>query len=134
MPKPVSELPETKVDPSPELERRTRRRFSTEYKLRIIAKADACRHGELGELLRREKLYSSQLAQWRRELAEGGANRLGKSAPGPAPYKTAGQRENERLVRENARLTRKLEIANDCLALQKKALSMLDRASSGNDV
>lgn len=71
MPEPVSELPETKVVPSPELERRPRRRFSTEYKLRIIAKADACRHGELGELLRRENLYSSQLAQWRRELGRG---------------------------------------------------------------
>lgn len=134
MPKGPSELPEAKVEPLPELERRTRRRFSTEYKLKIIAKADACRHGELGELLRREKLYSSQLAQWRRELAEGGAERLGKSAPGPASARTPAQRENERLVRENARLTRKLEIAKDCLALQKKALSMLDRASSGNDV
>ncbi|EQD31469.1 hypothetical protein B2A_03284 [mine drainage metagenome] len=66
-----------------------------------------------GELLRREKLYSSQLAQWRRELAEGGAERLGKRAPGPASARTPAQREHERL-------TRKLEMANDCLALQKK--------------
>ncbi|EQD76558.1 hypothetical protein B1B_01607 [mine drainage metagenome] len=134
MPKGPSQLPEAKVDPLPELERRTRRRFSMEYKLQLIAKADACCHGELGELLRREKLYSSQLAQWRRELAEGGAAGLAKSAPGPASTRTPAQRENARLVRENARLTRKLEIADDCLALQKKALSMLDRASSGNDV
>lgn len=133
MPKPLSELADTRVDPSPELERRTRRRFSTEYKLKIIARADACRHGEVGELLRREHLYGSQLAQWRRELAEGGAQRLAKSAPGPTASKTAGERERERLVKENARLTRKLEIANDCLALQKKALSMLDRANGGND-
>lgn len=133
MPKQASELPDNQVHPSPELEKRTRRRFTMDYKLRIIAEADACRHGEVGELLRREKLYSSQLTQWRRELAEGGAARLGKSAPGPAASKTAAQRENERLAKENARLTRKLEIANDCLALQKKALSMLDRASSGND-
>jgi transposase-like protein len=134
MPKRPSELPQAKVDPSPELERRTRRRFSMEYKLKVIAKADACRHGELGELLRREKLYSSQLAQWRRELAEGGAAKLGKSAPGPVSAKSPAQRENERLARENTRLVRELEIANDCLSLQKKALSMLDRASSGNDV
>lgn len=134
MPKQASQLPEAKVEPSPELERRTRRRFSTEYKLKVIAKAEACRHGEVGELLRRERLYSSQLAQWRRELAEGGVQRLGKSVPGPASARTPAQRENERLVRENARLTRQLEMANDCLALQKKAFSMLDRASSGNDV
>lgn len=134
MPKQPSELPETRVEPSPKLERRTRRRFSTEYKLKIIAEADTCQHGELGELLRREKLYSSQLAQWRREWENGGAAKLGKSAPGPASSRTPAQRENERLVKANARLTRKLAIANDCLALQKKALSMLDHTSNGNDV
>lgn len=133
MPKPIPELPNTQVHPSPKLGRRTRRRFSTEYKLKIIARADACRHGEVGELLRREKLYSSQVAQWRRELAKGGAGSLAKSAPGPASAKTADQRENERLAKENVRLARKLEIAHDCLALQKKALSMLDRASNEND-
>jgi len=133
MPKHASELPDSQVKPLPELEKRTRRRFTMDYKLKIIAQAEACEHGEIGALLRREKLYSSQLAQWRRELAQGGAERLGKSAPGPAVSKTAEQRENARLAKDNARLTRKLEIANDCLTLQKKALSMLDRMSSGND-
>jgi hypothetical protein len=47
-------LPETQVSPAPELEKRTRRRFSTEYKLRIIAKADVCQYGELGAILRGE--------------------------------------------------------------------------------
>jgi transposase-like protein len=100
----------------------------------MIAEADACRRGEIGELLRREKLYGSQLAQWRREFAEGGAEKLGKSAPGPASSKSASERENARLAKENARLVRKLDIANDCLALQKKALSMLERASNENNV
>lgn len=59
MPKPPSELSDHQVTPNPKVEKRTRRHFSTEYKLRILAEADACRHGELGELLRREKLYSS---------------------------------------------------------------------------
>lgn len=68
MPKPPSELPDHLVTPNPKLEQRTRRQFSTEYKLRILAEADACQHGELGELLRREKLYSSQLTTWRKEL------------------------------------------------------------------
>ena len=48
------------VVPDPELvERPRRRRFSAEYKLRIVREADACsRPGEVGALLRREGLYS----------------------------------------------------------------------------
>lgn len=126
MPKPTSDLSNTQVKPDPTLERRTRRRFTTAYKLRIIAEADQCRHGELGALLRRESLYSNQLQTWRRQLAEGGEAALTKSAPGPAPKLTAEQRELDKLRRENARLTRKLQIANGCLDLQKKALEMIE--------
>ena len=64
MPKPASYLPESEVIPPPALEKRTRRVFSTEYKLRILAEAERCARGELGALLRREKLYSAQLQQW----------------------------------------------------------------------
>ncbi len=81
MPKSISERPDTQVIPEPALEKRTRRQFKTEYKLRIIAEADACKRGELGALLRREKLYSSQLSEWRREFAENGVAGLSKSAP-----------------------------------------------------
>jgi len=134
MPKPVElNLPRREVTPDPQVEKRTRRSFSAEYKLRIIAEADQCRHGELGALLRRENLYSNQLQAWRRQLAEGGEQALSKSAPGPKPKFTPEQREIEKLRRENARLTRKLEIANGCLGLQKKALAMLDQVQNGND-
>ncbi len=133
MPKSLSERPATQVTPEPALEKRTRRQFRAEYKLRIIAEADACKHGELGALLRREKLYSSQLTDWRREFAENGVAGLSKSAPGPAASRTPEQRRIEQLEKENDRLNRKLEIANDCLDLQKKALSMLDRLSNGKD-
>ena len=68
MPKPATPA-DPKVEPNPVLEKRSRRTFTTEYKLSIIQQADACQHGELGELLRREKLYSNQLQQWRRELS-----------------------------------------------------------------
>ncbi|MCF6282579.1 MAG: transposase [Candidatus Polarisedimenticolaceae bacterium] len=133
MPKSASELTNSQITPDPSLEKRSRRQFSTEYKLRIIAQAEACKHGELGALLRKEKLYSNQLASWRREYAEQGVEGLNKSAPGPAASKTPEQRQNEQLRKENARLTRKLDIANDCLELQKKALSMLDHLRSGSD-
>ncbi len=134
MPKPYSDLLNTQVTPKPALEKRTRRQFKPEYKLRIMAEADACQHGELGALLRREKLYSNQLSVWRREYAQNGVAGLTKSAPGPAPSKTPDQHRIAQLEKENNRLNRKLGIANDCLDLQKKALSMLDRLRSGKDV
>ncbi len=62
-------------EPSPSsevLEKPVRRRFTVEYKARILAEADACTQpGVLGELLRREGLYSSHLATWRRQRDEG---------------------------------------------------------------
>jgi len=67
MPKSALVLPVSQVTPEPSLEKRTRRRFMADYKLHILAEADACQHGELGALLRREKLYSNQLCAWRRE-------------------------------------------------------------------
>lgn len=88
--------------------------------------ADACQHGELGALLRREKLYSNQLQQWRREQAEHGLDGLQKSAPGPAAKKTAEQKRIELLEKEIQRLRKQLEVKDGCLMLQKKALDLLD--------
>lgn len=134
MPKPShNDLPNSQVTPDPKLERRTRRDFSVEYKLEMIAKADACKHGELGPLLRREGLYSSQLKKWREELNNGGVERLSKSAPGPKSRITPEQRELEQLRRENKRLARELAISQGCLSLQKKALEMLDLHSNGEE-
>ena len=104
-----------------------------EYKLQVLAEADACRHGELGAMLRREQLYSNQLQQWRREFAADGVRGLGKTAPGPAPSRTPEQRRIAELEKANARLTRKLQVAEDCLGLQKELLSMLELANTGND-
>ena len=135
MPKPVSEqLPQSKVTPDPKLEKRGRREFSPEYKLKIIALADACAHGELGPLLRKEGLYNGQLKQWREELENNGVAGLSKSAPGPQSKTTADQREIEKLRKQVAQLNTKLDIANGCLDLQKKALAMLDLTNSGKDL
>lgn len=84
MPKPVIPV-DPKVEPVPALEKRVPSSFTSEYKLSILQQADACKHGEIGKLLRREKLYSNQLQQWRRELAEQGVDGLKKSALGPVP-------------------------------------------------
>src|SRR2546426_5194304 len=71
----------------PEIEvtaKATRRRFTVEYKRKIVREADACKTpGAVGALLRREGLYSSHLTTWRGGGGEGGAGRGGE-APGAA--------------------------------------------------
>ncbi|WP_068978926.1 MULTISPECIES: transposase [Aeromonas] len=131
MPKPDTSA-NAKVEPKPELEKRVRRVFTAEYKLSILQQADACQHGEIGALLRREKLYSNQLQQWRREQAEHGLDGLQKSAPGPTAKKTAEQKRIEQLEKENKRLRKQIEVKDGCLMLQKKALAMLDSFEESN--
>jgi len=122
MPKAPSELPEAQVSPDPKQEKRTRRTFTTEYKLKIIAEADQCKRGEVGELLRREALYSGQVNQWRRDLVSGDTEGLAKSTPGPASKKTPEQRRIEQLEQENAKLNKRLQTAEACIDMTKKKL------------
>ena len=90
----------------------TRRRFTAAYKLSIVEQADACRTpGEIGELLRREELYSSHLSSWRKAAREGSLRGLAKKR-GPRP--SDGKREARKvrkLERENARLREELRKA-----------------------
>ncbi len=54
-----------------------RRRFTTEYKLRVVRAADACsRPGEVGALLCREGLYSPMLCEWRKQRKAGSLEAL----------------------------------------------------------
>jgi len=133
MPKPESQIPDNHILPDSQLEKRTRRRFSTEYKRRILAKADQCAHGELGPLLRRENLYSNQLRDWRKQLEAGGEAALSKSAPGPKASKTPDQKRIEQLEKELTKTQHRLRVTEDCVDLQKKALSMLDLSNNGSD-
>lgn len=126
MPKPSQNV-DTEVTPNPTLEKRSRRVFTPEYKLKIIQQADACQRGEIGPLLRREKLYANQLSQWRREFAENGFDGLSKSAPGPKSALTAEQRRIAQLEREVAALRKQIAVKDGCLGLQKKALDMLEQ-------
>ena len=55
------------------MERATRRRFTAEYKAKVVQEASRCElPGELGALLRREGLYSSHLWAWRKRLESHG--------------------------------------------------------------
>ena len=110
-------------------EKPVRRRFDAQYKLRILGLADRCTEvGQLGQLLRREGLYSSHLTTWRRQREEGTLaalqpKRRGRKAPSPAPL----VQENERLRRENERLTERLRQAETIIDVQKKISEMLGR-------
>ena len=72
--------------PDPEVPAKAqRRRFTAEYRLGILKQADACkRPGELGALLRREGLYSSHVANWRRQREQGGLRPLSEIVDGAA--------------------------------------------------
>ena len=107
----------------------SRRRFSAADKLRIVQEADAClasgERGALGKLLRREGLYSSQLASWRTQLGAGGAAGLTPRKPGRKPRFDAKDLENQRLTKRVAQIERQLHIANALIDLQKKAHAIL---------
>jgi transposase len=89
-----------------------RRRFTAEYKRRILKEADACDRGELGALLRREGLYSSHLVEWRRARDAGELAGLAPRKRGPKAQATdvnaqklaEAEREVARLKAENAKL------------------------------
>lgn len=97
-----------------------RRRFSGEYKRRILAEVDRARPGEIGLILRREGLYSSQLSKWR-QWRSGMTTR--KQNGGKDMIELASYRQ---LEKENAKLKLKLRKAEAMLELQKKALALLD--------
>jgi len=114
---------------SPEVpEKPIRRRFDAAYKQRILDEADRCSQpGELGQLLRREGLYSSLLTTWRRQRDEGMLAGLSPKRRGrKAKRKDAVVQENERLRRENEWLTHRLKQAETIIEVQKKVSEMLE--------
>ena len=120
------------VQPDERLEKRTRRRFSGAEKKRLLAEADQVPRGEKGAWLRRNGLYAGQLSTWRRELAEHGEAGLAGKAPGRKPADPR-DREIERLKRDNAKLERRAEVAEQLIEVQKKVFRLADHAKSEND-
>lgn len=110
--------------PDPEvLERPRRKRFTAEYKLRILKEIDAAaRWGEVGAILRREGLYSSHIAAWRKQKEKGELDGLSQKKRGPkAARKDAlAEKRLEDLEKENRRLQRHLKRAEIMLDIQKK--------------
>ena|SRR6266545_6327866 len=101
-----------------------RRRFTAEYKLRILAEVDGCTVcGQVGALLRREGLSSSHLEKWRRQRERGALAALTPQKPGRKVEVQAA--ELTRLQQENERLQARLQQAETIIAVQKKLSSLL---------
>lgn len=106
-------------------ERAVRRRFTTEYKLRILEEADRCGIGEVGALLRREGLYSSHLTNWRHARANGELAQGAKSRQRRRAAERELRQRNVELERENQRLKARLEKAETVIDVQKKLSGLL---------
>ena len=109
--------------PDPELaEQAKRRAFTAKYKAEILAKADACtKPGEVGELLRREGLYTSHLTYWRKQRKEGALKELGRRR---------GRKPADRRDHEIAELRRRAERAEAELEKAKKVIEIQGNLSA----
>ena len=105
----------------------TRRRFTVEYKLRILRETDACsRRGEIGSLLRREGLYSSNLTAWCKQREKGELEGLSQKRRGPMRKENNPLADKVKaLERENTRLRARAERAEGLVELQKKVSEIL---------
>ncbi len=115
------------VVPDPELaERPRRRRFSAEYKLRVLREAEACtRKGEIGAMLRREGLYTSHLTAWRKQRDAGALEGLAPRKRGPRGP-TPEQVENQALRRRLDRTEAELETARRVIEVQGNVSALLE--------
>ncbi|MFM7296354.1 MAG: hypothetical protein ACKO4Q_03925 [Planctomycetota bacterium] len=122
-----------KDPPTEVVAKATRRRFTAKYKLKILKKADACEaHGALGELLRKEGLYTSHLALWRKQREQGALVGLAPKPRGPKPVERDERDERiAALTRDLAALTVRAERAEALLELQKKVAELLSTATRG---
>jgi transposase-like protein len=100
--------------------------FLAAEKLRIVRAAAACtERGSIEALLRREGIYSSLLAAWRKQLGLHGSDGLAGRKPGRKPKMDAKDRRIAELEKRTAKLKAKLVLAGKLLELQKKAASIL---------
>jgi transposase len=111
---------ETGVSP-----RASRRRFTVEYKTWVVQEAERCREaGEIGGLLRREGLFSSQLTMWRKQYKAGVRHALSQKR-GPKSKRTVETSELARMQRENEQLRQQLARAELLIGIQKKLAELM---------
>ena len=126
-------LNSTDARPDPEVVATAKRRsFSKAEKLRILAAADACvAPGDIGALLRREVIYSSHLATWRKQRQLAGEAQLVEGKRGPKVKPGAAQDWLVlHLQDEVERLRGKLAKADLIIDVQKKLSILLGLSTS----
>jgi transposase len=107
------------------VDRPLRRRFSPSYKLRIVEEADRCTEpGEVGQLLRREGLYSSHLTTWRKAAHSGSLKALSKKR-GRKPERNPLEEKVRKQEREIVRLEKELHKAHLIIDVQGKVAGLL---------
>jgi hypothetical protein len=115
------------------LTRPRRRLFTAEYKMKILAEAEACKGtSQVGAMLRREGLYHSALSEWRKAQAQGGLNALAPVKSGPkAKARHPLEAENAQLRKEKKALERKLKRAEWILEISKKGAELMEKMALG---
>ena len=122
--------------PDPEVvEKKRRRKFTAKYKLKILEEADSCTQpGQMGALLRREGLYSSNLTCWRRQRENGILRALRPKKRGRKQIEKNPLSERVSLLeRENRKLRNKLQQAEKIIEVQKKISEILGIPQENND-
>jgi transposase-like protein len=116
------------VDEPDPAARPRRRSFTAEYKEAILDEYDALPSGstERGALLRREGLYTSHIAEWRKARDAGAREGL---APKAKPRRSPDQVELERLRRKTERLEAELERTRTALEITGKVHALLEQLS-----
>ena len=113
IPKLHQDIPDTEVNM-----KKRRRRFSNEFKLRILKKIDAgTQPGQIGAILRREGLYSSNITKWREQLEQGKLNKK---------LNDKNQKKIAELSKQNRKLLRELNQAKLIIEAQKKISEILE--------
>jgi len=120
------------VDEPDPASRPRRRSFTAEYKARILDEYDALPHGseERGALVRREGLYTSHLAEWRKARDAGARDGL---APKAKARRSPEAVEVEKLRRRNSRLEAELARTRLALEITGKAHALLELLSESAD-
>ena len=110
----------------------TRRTFSAEYKAEILAEYDLYPKGseERGAILRREGLYSSHLAEWRKAAVAGARDGLARRSK---KRRSKDEIELDKLRRQNKRLSAELEKTRTALEITGKVHALLEQLSESAD-
>jgi hypothetical protein len=101
-----------------------KRRFTAQYKIKVLNEAEKLTPVERGAYLRKRGLYSSHLSRWRNQAAKGLLNAL-STVPGRKSTKDPKDEQITQLTKQNQKLQTKLKQAEIIIDIQKKVAELL---------